>query len=420
MNVLFDVSSLGTGHASIKARSGIFRVVENIAAGLVHADQCAVTFCTSQNNSSDCKEYLSANDAFSGAKFSEPDNFVSSVFTCMQPLRMRISKLPHRPWKAPFRKVYRFGEQFLTPLSHRDIKNVDIYHSPVNAIPDQVNRSTRIAKFLTIHDLIPLVCPEEHRSPSCVVSTNIRLGTIKPDTFLFCVSESTRNDLLDRMPFLDRERVSVVHLAAGEHFYPCNDPLRIDAVKNRFAIPCDGNYLLALSTLSPRKNFTRIVRSFVRLLREERIRDLSLVLAGAEGWEFGEIYDEIDGAGTFRDRIILTGYVPDEELAPLYSGALAFVYPSLYEGFGLPPLEAMQCGTPVITSNNSSIPEVVGSAAITIDPRDENALSQAMLDMYRSDDLRRKLSTLSIARAGEFSWQKTIEQTIAAYRKALS
>jgi glycosyltransferase involved in cell wall biosynthesis len=121
-----------------------------------------------------------------------------------------------------------------------------------------------------------------------------------------------------------------------------------------------------------------------------------------------------------RDRIVMTGYVAEDDLAPLYSGALAFVYPSLYEGFGLPPLEAMQCGTPVITSNTSSLPEVVGDAGIMVDPLDQDALCDALSRVHGSAALRRELSRRSLARARQFSWERCIDQTLAAYRTALS
>jgi glycosyltransferase involved in cell wall biosynthesis len=156
------------------------------------------------------------------------------------------------------------------------------------------------------------------------------------------------------------------------------------------------------------------------LIREQKIDDLCLVLTGAKGWDYDRIFGEIANSVDVQDKIILTGYVPDEDLSPLYSGALAFVYPSLYEGFGLPPLEAMQCGTPVITSNTSSLPEVVGDAGIMVAPTDSDALCQAMLDLYCSDALRRDLAQKSLLRAKQFSWQKTTRETINAYKKALN
>lgn len=222
------------------------------------------------------------------------------------------------------------------------------------------------------------------------------------------------------MPFLEPEKVSVVYLAAGDHFYQCNDSRQINQVRIKYNIPLESDYFLALSTLQPRKNFERIIISFIEMIKAQHVKDLSLVLVGADGWDYERIYKEIKGAGEFADKIIVTGYVPDEDLAPLYSGAMAFIYPSLYEGFGLPPLEAMQCGTPVISSNNSSLPEVVGDAAITINPNDGEALCQAMLNLYNSSELRAKLSAASIERAKCFSWDIATNETVAAYRKALS
>ncbi len=143
---------------------------------------------------------------------------------------------------------------------------------------------------------------------------------------------------------------------------------------------------------------------------------LHLVLVGKKGWLDNNIHSEISNLyPRLRERIIFTGYVPDEDLAPLYSGSLVFVYPSVYEGFGLPPLEAMQCGTPVITSNTSSLPEVVGNAGITVAPLDEDSLCHSIWELYQNDSLRNSLSTKSIEQAAKFSWEKCLQQTISAY-----
>jgi glycosyltransferase involved in cell wall biosynthesis len=141
---------------------------------------------------------------------------------------------------------------------------------------------------------------------------------------------------------------------------------------------------------------------------------------GTKGWDFDKIFQELSNLPTLKERVIITGYVADEDLAALYSGAMAFVYPSFYEGFGLPPLEAMQCGVPVITSNTSSLPEVVGDAGIMVAPTDADALCQSMLNLYASSDLRSKMSFKSIEQAKKFSWQNCTEQTIGAYQLALN
>jgi glycosyltransferase involved in cell wall biosynthesis len=156
-------------------------------------------------------------------------------------------------------------------------------------------------------------------------------------------------------------------------------------------------------------------------VEQERIKDLCLVLVGAKGWDYEHIFQEIGNCGGFRkNRIIVTGFVPDGDLAPLYSGAEMFIYPSFYEGFGLPPLEAMQCGVPVITSNTSSLPEVVGDAGIMVSPMDADGLSQGMLDILSDRRLRHLLACKSRARAGLFSWDQCVRLTLDAYRTALS
>jgi glycosyltransferase involved in cell wall biosynthesis len=161
------------------------------------------------------------------------------------------------------------------------------------------------------------------------------------------------------------------------------------------------------------------IRTFARMVDQQNIKDLSLVLVGTKGWLYDEIFEELSRNAALKDRIIVTGFAANEDLAALYSGAVAFVYPSLYEGFGLPPLEAMQCGVPVITSNTSSLPEVVGEAGIMVSPTDEDALCQSMLDIYNSDSLQQTMSLKSIEQAKKFSWEKCMRETIDAYKTAL-
>ncbi len=137
------------------------------------------------------------------------------------------------------------------------------------------------------------------------------------------------------------------------------------------------------------------------------------------GWNYDKIFETLESCNSLKDSIILTGYVADEDLAALYSGALAFVYPSFYEGFGLPPLEAMQCGVPVITSNTSSFPEIVKDAGIMVDPTDTDAICSSILEIYRDPSLRKTMSQKSLERASFFSWDNCTRGTIAAYKAAL-
>ncbi len=185
----------------------------------------------------------------------------------------------------------------------------------------------------------------------------------------------------------------------------------------KYNIPTESKHLLSVSTLEPRKNIERTIRAFLTLIQQEHINDLNLVLVGTKGWQFDGIFEEIKSNPALKKRIITTGFVTDEDLAALYSSAIGFVYPSIYEGFGLPPLEAMQCGTPVISSTKSSIPEVVGDAGILVEPTDETAISAAMLNFYQNENLRNELSKKALLQAAKFSWQRFTDEHIRIYQQ---
>ena len=177
---------------------------------------------------------------------------------------------------------------------------------------------------------------------------------------------------------------------------------------------------MSLSTLEPRKNIISAIRAFLELAKSGECSEASLVLVGGLGWNFESTINEIEGSNKLKERIILTGFVDDADLATIYSNALAFVYMSYYEGFGLPPLEAMQCGTPVITSDNSSLPEVVGDAGILLNADDQDGLKQAMLNFYNDNELTANYSEKSQIRAQQFSWKACAHQTANAYQEALT
>ena len=187
----------------------------------------------------------------------------------------------------------------------------------------------------------------------------------------------------------------------------------------QFNIP-EGDYFLSLATIEPRKNLLYTLGCFKQILREPGMGHIHFIIAGKRGWKTDHLYKEIFSDPILKNRIVFTGFIPDKYLSAIYSGALAFIYPSLYEGFGLPPLEAMQCGTPVITSNTSSLPEVVGDAGIMINPKDGDALCQAMIDIVKNNKLRNHLSKKGIERTKLFSWKKCADETIKAYRSALN
>lgn len=312
-------------------------------------------------------------------------------------------------------------------LLHQDLTGIDIYHSLYHSIPEAILDNRHIKKFLTVHDIIPILYPEffdlkvdcTERDFDPEFNLQKSLKSLDSSTWITCPSYSTKNDLCNYLGHkIDSQKVIVTPWAASNLFYVCHDTSKIDAVKKKYGIPPDS-YILSLSTLEPRKNINHVIRCFAHLLLQEKISDLVLVLAGALGWKYDSIFQELSHYNFPKNSIILTGYISDADLAPLYSGALVFVYPSLYEGFGLPPLEAMQCGIPVITSNTSSLPEIVGEAGLMVAPHDQATLCQNLLDIYNNSTLQANLSRKSLKQAQRFSWQICARQTVEVYHQAL-
>jgi glycosyltransferase involved in cell wall biosynthesis len=229
------------------------------------------------------------------------------------------------------------------------------------------------------------------------------------------VSEFSRQDLI-RTYRLAPEKVAVTYNGVAPRFTPrhgSNDETA--SVRRRFGIERD--FLLAVGSLQPRKNLARLIRAYARLREECESFTPQLVIAGRQLWLADEVFAEITRQRWARD-VIVTGYVADEELPALYRAASALVYPSLFEGFGLPPLEAMACGTPVVTSNTSSLPEVVGDAALKVDPYDESAIAQAMLTVTTDQQLRAHLREAGPQQARRFTWRAAAEKTLALYKEA--
>lgn len=417
--VLYDISMLGHGHVLPISRAGIFRVVEHGAIGLIASSNCETRFCASQSNYMECNQYLAVHPELFPAKINVPDDLISRFYAYVEPSRVNVHKHSEHVLKNDLvRFVYHAGKRYTHPISRRDIETANIYHSPWSPIPSHILENRQIKPFITIHDIIPLIYDDKASRVSQMPMKKI-LDSIKPETFVMCVSSHTKNDLCNYLPNLDPKRVQVSYLAAGDNFYQCIDTKLIVDTKKKCGVPEGCSYLLALSTLQPRKNLSRTVRCFVKMLKESRVRDLYLVIVGETGLDYEDILFEIESAGEYRSKILLAGYLPDEDLAPLYSGATAFLYLSFYEGFGLPPLEAMQCGTAVITSNSSSLPEVVGDAAIMVDPADDDAICNAMLSIYKDSSLRTSLAEKSLQRSKKFSWELYNEQVISAYQDAL-
>lgn len=286
--------------------------------------------------------------------------------------------------------------------------DAEIFLSPFGVAPPQWLADRNVLQAHIVHDLIPIHQPA-YFGAETVREVESVVASLDKRTVIFAVSESTKKDLLAQRPDLSAAQITVMPLAAGAQFAPCHDPVKKARVRERYGIPAGVRFVLSLATLEIRKNLDQVVNAFVQLLSEDASCDLHLVLAGMSGWKLDKLNDALAAAGEWRHRIVLTGFIEDGDLAALYSDALCFVYLSRYEGFGLPPLEAMACGTPVICADNSSLPEVVGDAGVMLDADDVDGVVRAMRMMASSDRYRSELASKGVRRAHLFSWDRTAE-----------
>jgi glycosyltransferase involved in cell wall biosynthesis len=274
------------------------------------------------------------------------------------------------------------------------------YELPVAAGPPQV---------VTVHDLTLLTHPEWHQAGKVRYFGWAIPRAVAAATRVLCVSATTAADLAERLG-VPADRVDVTPLGTDLRPAP---PERVAELRRRLGL--DGPYLLGLGTVEPRKDLPTLVRAFAALAGELPHR---LVLAGLAGWDGGELAAAVAASGV-ADRILVPGYVPEADKAALLTGADVFAYPSRYEGFGLPVLEAMACATPVVTTTGGSLPEVAGDAAILIEPGDSHALAAAVAKLAGDPAARQDAAARARARAAAFTWDRCAALTAAAYRRAL-
>jgi glycosyltransferase involved in cell wall biosynthesis len=271
----------------------------------------------------------------------------------------------------------------------------------------------RCPTVVTIHDLSVWLLPHMHER-RIVRRARRRLPIMARNaTMIIAATESGKRELCEHLK-VEPERVSVTPYAPRRSFRPVL-PARAAEVRGRLGI--EGEFLLFVGTIEPRKNLITLIRAYEELLRASSHRP-QLVIAGKEGWLTEELFAHIRRAG-LEERLRFTGYIPEEDLAALYSSCTAFIYPSLYEGFGLPPLEAMASGAPVITSRIGSITEVVGQGALLIEPMDAAGLAASIVKLLEDERARERLRQKGRERAAEFTWEKTAAQTLEVYREAI-
>lgn len=296
-------------------------------------------------------------------------------------------------------------EQTVLPAIVRRYK-IDVLHSPHYTIP-LLNPSRSVVTFC---DMTFFLYPKLHSFWKRVFFNSMMRISSRRASGIITISESTKRDLLCIFKGISN-KVHAIPLGVDSIFSPIKDQNSIRQICSRHGLQM-GEYILFVGLLEPRKNIPILLHAFRELV--DRGIQKRLAIVGKRGWMYDNIFSTVQSLD-LRDFVVFTNYVPEEELPYLYNGACLFVYPSFYEGFGLPVLEAMSCGTPVVTSNISSMPEIVGDAGLLVDPYNVRQLANAILRIVDDDDYRRSMQERGLQRAAQFSWEKTARKTINVY-----
>jgi glycosyltransferase involved in cell wall biosynthesis len=314
----------------------------------------------------------------------------------------RLHVVHVRPSSRPGRL---FWEQTVLPVLLRRLR-VDVLHSPHHHTPAL---APGVRRVVTIHDVTFMLLPDRYPLSRRLYMETLTRASARVADAIITPSQVVRDEVVERLG-VPAERVVVIPYAAAPQFTPVDEPT-IEALRQKYRLP--DRYVLSVGSLEPGKNRARLFLAYARL-RAEGLDDCPLVVVGQPAWRYERDVELTGGLG-LRDLVRYLGYVPSEDLPGLYSGATLFAFPSLYEGFGLPVLEAMACGTPVVASSTSAIPEVAGDAALLIDPRDADAIAEAMSRLLADEVLLGQLRARGLERASRFSWERTARDTLSVY-----
>lgn len=328
-------------------------------------------------------------------------------------LHIRAQK---KSWLKPLREVLRVLrkiEESLLGLTHfRYGAPKPVLFSPYHATGSLMQSRDNPFLVHVVHDVIPVIHPEYFEANKGFHRIYARLTEAD---LIITVSESTRQDLINHHDAVEPERIHTVAIAASAHFQPVDGRSDLSRIRRKYGIPEDSDYILTLCTMEPRKNHLRLLEAWAKVVEKLELKSPKLVIAGGAGWGEG-LQDGVHQALGNSDSIITTGYVDDDDLPLLYSGCAFSVYPSLYEGFGLPVLESMKCGRFCLTSNVSSMPEITGEDLPLVDPQDVDSIAAGILNTANDTGRRKELEHRAIERAKLFSWDSCHRHTIHLIR----
>lgn len=419
LNIVFDATIFMESLNKDWRRSGLFFAAYNILLALIQRNDVNIYLYVSPVNGYDWERVKK--ELFPNIK-------------CLNIVESKgwIARFNHLCWnlhrrflnKSLIRKFFSLGivisrELFEIRNKHYTedaLRRADIFLAPVPGIVPHFISEKKIKKCFVLYDAIPALFSWCDQKGWWKFYSKF-MKDYGRNSHFFCISSRTKSDFQKFFPELNERQMSVAHLAAGENFVNKCDANLQECVKSKYGIPKGKKYVFSLCTLEPRKNLIRAVRTFIQFVRKNDISDLVWVMGGGHWDSFINLLkNELDDLDV-KNVLYRIGYVDDEDLPTLYSGAEWFVYTSLYEGFGLPPLEAMQCGCPVIVGNNSSLPEVVGDAGLLIDSDSDEQHIASYEKYYYNSIFRKEMVCKGLNRAKMFSWEKTASSLVKSMQK---
>jgi glycosyltransferase involved in cell wall biosynthesis len=315
-------------------------------------------------------------------------------------LPTHTANLPRKRWRLRAAISYLGG-----PSMDHAFDGVTLFHATEHLLP----KLTRARSVFTLHDTGYLLYPQYHLLQNRIYLTLMMPHFLARTDRVIAVSEATRRDAL-RFYGLPPEKIVVIPEGVEPRFQPESDPARLAVVRQKYALP--DRFILYVGTIEPRKNLNTLIEAYATLRAQHP--DVELVIAGGKGWLYENFFMRLRSLG-LENRVTLAGYVPDDDLPALINCAEVFAFPSVFEGFGLPPLEAMACGVPVVCSNASSLPEVVGDAGIQLPPADPRAWAEALDRILLDRVLHSALRARGLARARLFTWDAAARKTFEIY-----
>lgn len=408
INVLYDATVVCNILKNNSARSGIFFVAYDVLLEFLKREEFNIYLYADDGGK---LEYLIKNyQEFSNCKIYKYSNI--QYFYNYVSYKKIDSKLNSRNFLVKnFWNILAFFLRCFDKIQKRyfvKIKDIDVYFSPMKAVPKFLERNKLIKKYVILHDAIPLI--NDYRNNVFHKWYYNLINSINSCDKYFANSISTKQDFIEYVPKINSENIIVIPLSTGKEYVKIGDIDYINQVKSKYGIPLDKKYIFSLCNLDPRKNLIFSIKNFLRFVEKNNLDNFIFVLGGSYFKDFENILNEnIENLGEKKDKILKIGYVDDEDMSALYSGAEMFLFPSLYEGFGIPVLEAMKCGLPVICSNTTSLPEVIGDCGIKINPYSDSEMLSAMEKMYFDRDFREKCIIKGIERSKLFTWEKCVD-----------